>query len=213
MLSKSKKKRMPVDILRKLTAVIHNPGDISEHLVFLSNLASECESILECGVRSIVSSWAFVNGLTINKSANKLLHCCDTQLSPGAQELATACKEQKIEHTFYAMNDLHLPMQEYDMVFIDTWHIYGHLKRELAKMAPYAKKYIVMHDTEIDKVRGESLRIHDDIAAKIRESGYTYEEVTTGLGKAIDEFLIANDEWRIKYHFKNCNGLTVLERI
>ena len=104
-------------------------------------------------------------------------------------------------------------MQEYDMTFIDTWHIYGHLKRELAKMAPYTRKYIVMHDTEIDKIKGESLRERHDIATKIRESGYTYQEITTGLGKAIDEFLLANSEWRIKYHFEHNNGLTVLERV
>ena len=167
---------------------------------------------MECGVRSIVSSWAFVNGLINNHSPNKKLNCCDIHLSSGAAELATACKENNIDHTFYAMSDLDLPMEEYDLIFIDTWHIYGHLKRELKKFAPYAKKYIVMHDTEVDKIHGETIRGGGNIEHEMRSSGYTYEEITTGLGRAIMEFLVENPEWKIRYHFEHENGLTVLAR-
>jgi hypothetical protein len=35
---------------------------------------------------------------------------------------------------------------------------YGQLKRELAKFAPWAKKYIVMHDTTVDATGGEAVR-------------------------------------------------------
>ena len=203
---------MKVSVEKKLTTAIQTPCDIDEHLIFLSNLSSKCESILECGVRRIVSSWAFLNGLIINRSPNKKLNCCDTDVSSGATELAKACKENNIEHTFYVMSDLDLPMEEYDLIFIDTWHIYGHLKRELKKMGPYAKKYIVMHDTEVDKIHGESVRGGNDIESQMRSSGYTHEEITTGLGRAITEFLAENPEWKIKYHFEHENGLTVLAR-
>ena len=33
------------------------------------------------------------------------------------------------------------------LVFIDTLHVYGQLKRELAKFAPVARTFIVLHDT------------------------------------------------------------------
>jgi len=46
------------------------------------------------------------------------------------------------------------------LVFIDTWHVYGQLKRELAKYAPLTKKYILMHDTTVDEWVGESVREH-----------------------------------------------------
>jgi hypothetical protein len=203
---------MSVDIESNLTRVIKERGDIDEHLVHLMKLSSECESILECGVRSIVSSWAFVNGLVINKSNNKKLVCSDTEPSPGAQELATACAEHGIKHKFIVGNDLDMVMEPYDMIFIDTWHIYGHLKRELAKMHSYAKKYIVMHDTEVDKVHGESIRGGCNIHQQSIETGYNVEEIATGLGRAIDEFLAAHPEWKIKKHFEHENGLTVLER-
>jgi hypothetical protein len=204
---------MYIDIEQKLTQVIKNAGDIDEHLVYLMKLSSECESVLECGVRNIVSSWAFVNGLVINKSNTKKLVCSDIEPAPGAQDLATACAENNIQHTFIVGNDLEIVMEPYDMIFIDTWHIYGQLKRELAKMHSYAKKYIVMHDTEVDMIYGESIRMRHDIDLMVKNSGYSYEEVTTGLGLAINEFLATHPEWKIKRHFQHQNGLTVLERV
>jgi DNA-binding Xre family transcriptional regulator len=45
-----------IDISAIVTQKILERGDISDHLITLSNLASMCESILECGVRNIVSS-------------------------------------------------------------------------------------------------------------------------------------------------------------
>ena len=203
---------MSVDIEQKLTSVIKHNGDIDEHLLFLMKLSSECESILECGVRSIVSSWAFVNGLVINKSNHKKLICSDINPAPSAQELATACAENGIRHKFIVGNDLDLEMEPYDMIFIDTWHIYGQLKRELAKMHSYAKKYIVMHDTEVDKIEGESIRCGFNIQQQSLESGYSIAEITNGLGRAIEEFLAENHQWKIKKHFPHQYGLTVLER-
>lgn len=204
---------MSVDIERKLTHAIKHHGDIDEHLIYLMKLSSDCESILECGVRDIVSSWAFVNGLIINKSNHKKLICSDINPASGAQELATACSENGIHHKFIVGNDLDMDMEPYDMIFIDTWHIYGQLKRELAKMCSYAKKYIVMHDTEVDKIHGESIRLNDNIDRMIQKSGYSREDITTGLGRAVDEFLEVHPEWKVKKHFVHENGLTILERV
>jgi hypothetical protein len=41
-------------------------SDINEHLPTLYKYATDCESVLECGVASCVSSWAFVYGLLNN---------------------------------------------------------------------------------------------------------------------------------------------------
>jgi hypothetical protein len=202
-----------MDIQRILTHHIISQCDISDHLITLSNLASDCESILECGVRDIVSSWAFMNGLTINRSINKELNCCDMELSPNHEILKTVCDTYKIKHQFFVCSDLNLEMKEYDMIFIDTWHIYGHLKRELQKMHSYAKKYIVMHDTEVDGVYGESLRLGFNIDKLSEESGYAKEEICQGLQLAISEFLVEHPEWKPKAHYPYNNGLTVLERV
>ncbi len=197
-----------------LTNAIAAKGDISDHLVYLMKLASECNSVLECGVRTIVSSWAFVNGLAINSTSNKKeLLSCDIQTPPTIHELYHACEVNNIQFTFFEGNDLDLPMKEYDMVFIDTWHVYAQLKRELAKFHPYAKKYIVMHDTEVDKIDGESIRDRLNTQKQAAESGFPEYEIRCGLERAIKEFLIQHPEWKIKERFTHNNGLTVLERV
>jgi hypothetical protein len=98
------------------------------------------------------------------------------------------------------------------MLFIDTWHVYGHLKRELAHWHAHVHKYILLHDTTIDEVHGESIRGRHDTAAESRESGYPEDEIRKGLGPAINEFLAAHPEWVIEKKYTHNNGLTVLAR-
>ena len=40
-----------------------SPSDINQHLKTLYKLTLECNSVFETGVRGVVSSWAFLNGL------------------------------------------------------------------------------------------------------------------------------------------------------
>ena len=48
--------------------------------------------------------------------------------------------EKNVDITFVQGDDLKIEMPtETDMTFIDTWHVYGHLKRELARYAPITK--------------------------------------------------------------------------
>jgi hypothetical protein len=203
-----------MSIEQKLTNAIAAKGDISDHLIYLMKLSSECSSILECGVRTIVSSWAFVNGLSMNSVVDKKkLTSSDIQIPPTIHELQEACSKNNIEFEFIQGNDLDLPMKEYDMIFIDTWHVYAQLKRELAKFHPYAKKYIVMHATEVDKIDGESIRDRLNTQKQAAESGFPEYEIRCGLERAIKEFLIQHPEWKIKVRFTHNNGLTVLERV
>lgn len=46
-------------------------SDINDHLPTLYNYARECESILELGVRGVVSSYAFVYSLMNNNKVTK----------------------------------------------------------------------------------------------------------------------------------------------
>ena len=98
---------MPVDIKQKLTEASQKRSDIHEHIMTLYGLAKDCDTILECGVRTIVSSWAFVNGLVDGSKASvKMLNCSDLLKSPSAPTLEAACKENNIHHTFFVGNDL-----------------------------------------------------------------------------------------------------------
>ncbi len=104
-------------------------------------------------------------------------------------------------------------MEKTDLLFIDTWHVYGHLKRELDRWNTYANKYIILHDTTVDGEVGESARHKWDIPKQMLESGLSREEIERGLWPAVEEFLALHPEWKLKERYTNNNGLTVLERV
>jgi len=189
------------------------PCDINEHLPTLYKYATECESIFESGVRGCISSWAFVYGLLNNNKSSRRILLNDITTCP-IQSLLDATNDLDIKVNFKWINNLNLNMTEaVDLTFIDTWHVYGQLKRELAKFAPLTKKYIIMHDTTVDEVYGETIRMGWNAENQSRESGIPVQEITRGLWPAVEEFLVANPDWVLKERFTNNNGLTVLARV
>jgi len=197
----------------KYDELVRNPSDIYEHLPTLKQYASECESVLELGVRKCVSSWALALGL-LNNSGKRIMYMndinrCDTTI------IETASKQTDLKIVTKWVNNLNLDIEDVDLTFIDTWHVYGQLKRELARFAPITKKYIIMHDTTVDEWEGETKRnIHKyDVQKQSIESGIPVEEILKGLWPAIEEFLENNNDWVLHARWLNNNGLTILKRI
>lgn len=203
------------NVYREYQRRANTPSDIFEHLPTLRKYASECESVLELGVRKCVSSWALALGLLENGKKGKLLfmndiNVCDTML------IETCARETDLEIRTIWANNLTIDLgRSVDMTFIDTWHVYGQLKREMAKFAPVTRKYIVMHDTTVDEWDGETKRnIHKyDVQKQSEESGIPVEEIMKGLWPAIEEFLAANSDWVLDARWTNNNGLTILKRV
>jgi hypothetical protein len=199
-------------INKKYIQLCNTVSDINEHLPTLYNIATECESIIELGVRGVVSSWALTNGLLNNNMEDKKLFLNDLQPCI-IDELLYFTKNLDIQIEYQWINCLHLEERIVDMVFIDTWHVYGQLKRELEKFSKFATKYIVMHDTTVDEIYGETIRCRLNAEAQSQESGIPVEEIREGLGRAISEFLENNSNWQIKKKYINNNGLTILEKL
>jgi len=187
-----------------------NNSDINEHLPTLYNYATDCESILECGVRDVVSSWAFLYGLSNNNKVNKKLILNDIT-ECDIQEILKYKSGVNIES--YWINDLELNIDPVDLTFIDTWHVYGQLKRELEKFKLITNKYIILHDTTIDAEYGETLRLNCDSIVQSKLTGIPVEEINKGLWPAIEEFLNNNRDWVLHERFTNNSGLTVLKKI
>lgn len=203
---------METEIQKIYENMCNNPSDINEHLPTLYKYATECESILETGVRGCISSWAFVYGLLNNNRIERKILLndidkCDIEL------LLKLTKNENIKIEYQWINNLELILEtNYDMIFIDTWHIYGQLKRELEKFSKRSNKYIIMHDTTVDEIYGESVRCGWDIHEQSIQSGYPVEEIKCGIWKAVVDFLCNNEDWILKERFMNNNGLTILER-
>ena len=188
-----------------------NTSDINEHLPTLYNYAIECSHITECGVRNAVSSYAFANALREKNNSKHIL--IDISGSDSIETFLDECENECLNAIFYQESDLTCPIEPTDLLFIDTWHVYGHLKRELNRWNKYASKYIIMHDTTVDGELGESSRMEFyDIKKGSIESGLSEEEIKKGLWPAIEEFLLDHDEWVLKERYTNNNVLTVLAR-
>ena len=189
-------------------------SDIMEHLPTLYRYAKECDSVFETGVRGCVSSWAFLYGLLDSKSENKkCLFMNDIHVCNMNELLHVSNQFDNIDVTYEWKNNLLLDFkQNYDLTFIDTWHVYGQLKRELNKFSKITNKYIILHDTTVDGIKGETIRLGLDANKQSAQTGIPVHEICKGLSYAVKEFLHHNPEWYIKEVFTNNNGLTILAR-
>lgn len=208
---------------QKFSSLCSRPSDINEHLWTLSKYASECESVLETGVRGCVSSWALGHGLLMNgegKGRKILLN--DVSPCP-VHEFQEAMKQLDVEVVCEWKNNLELVFAEgeaYDLTFIDTWHVYAQLKRELELFSGATRKYIIMHDTTVDEWDGETVRmlrhgnteVDWDPDVQSLRTGFPVEEIKKGLWPAVTEFLDAHPEWELHERFTHNNGLTILRR-
>lgn len=228
-------KKLPQDIARSIAADIiasrfdvrcKMTSDINEHLPTLRDIATAAADsnglpasatrglhVTELGVRGAVSSYAFAHVMALRcRYIPVRLVLVDLHGSAGIDELLAVCADAGVNAVFKKADSVAVEKEPTDVLFIDTWHVYGHLKRELNAWHAHVAKYIVLHDTEIDSVSGESIRNGWDVVAQSAASGYPVEELQCGLQKAIDEFLDCHPQWHVVATYTNNNGLTVIKR-
>lgn len=214
-----------MEVLRdKYTSLCNEKSDINEHLPTLVAYASECNSIFETGVRGVVSSYALAYGLLSNTNKeidkeillNDLTECNINDFTQCVKNLPI-----NVKHIWKSNLDIDLH-KNYDLTFIDTFHVYGQLKRELEKFSKNTNKYIIMHDTTIDGILGEAKRgggygyyyySNNKMDELSKITKLPTHEILNGLWPAIEEFLTNNIDWKLKARFTNNNGLTILERV
>ncbi len=197
-------------ISAKYIEKICKPSDINEHLETLRTYALKVNHITECGVRSVVSSYAFADGL-LNNPKNKLVQI-DLETNENVKTFQKECALEGINNVFYQTSDLDCPLEETDLLFIDTWHVYGQMKRELERWHSYVKNFIILHDTTVDEWEGETIRMNMDAYTQCLQTKIPKNEILLGIWPAVEEFLQNNLEWKLKERFFHNNGLTVLEK-
>jgi tetratricopeptide (TPR) repeat protein len=178
-------------IEKEFAAMATTPSDIHEHLPVLYELAKECNHIIEMGVRTGVSTRAFLR-------VDARLISYDIVTDQKVVDLINEAKKAGKDATFIEADVLKIDIEETDLLFIDTWHTYEQLKQELALHGNKSRKYMVFHDTNTFGLKNEG--------------GEAYG-TSQGLLPAIIEFLMVNPHWRFKKFLTNNNGLTVLERL
>ena len=178
-------------------------SDINEHFPAIIKYGSECDTITEMGVRGIVSTWGWL------ACAPKKLISYDihdpSKWGGDLQSVYDTAEAYGFDFKFHIADVLKLEIEETDLLFIDTWHAYDQLKKELELHSDKVKKYICFHDTTSYEFRDEF---------KGHENTWEGESSGKGIWPSIEEFLINNkDKWVLKERFMNNNGFTVIERI
>lgn len=167
------------------------PSDINEHLPVLRDLSKECSTIVEFGVRNVVSTFAFAV-----TRPNKLI-CVDIVKSYNVDPFLQLCASEGINVEFHESDSRTFEFESADLIFIDTLHNYSQIKAELQHFGNKSKKYLVFHDTitygNIDEEPVEG-------------------SLKTGIVPAIKEFMRDNLQWKELVTYSNNNGLTVLVR-
>jgi hypothetical protein len=193
------------EILEKYRQLSEIPSDINEHLVTLKKYTEECETIVEMGVRSIISTWAFLAGNPKKLTSLDLYN--PTKFGGNLQEVYDAVNLTDIDFSFVEYDSLNYELEPCDLLFIDTWHCYLQLKKELTRHHSKVNKYIILHDTvsyaNVDEKSADEMGVLNTIETNLPK----------GLWSAVEEFLYENKNWIVWEKKPNNNGLTVLKRI
>jgi hypothetical protein len=187
------------------------PTDINEHLFALRSLARQCSSVAEIGLRSMVSTWGILQGLSENGSSCRLYFGIDLSPPPFhilrfAQQLAEG---NGIAFHFLQGNDMYMDIPPTDMLFIDSLHTYCHLTYELETFSPQVSKYIAMHDTSAPWGEVDDCTYWGDYSEYPAE----YNREKRGLWPAVEDFLQRHPEWSLYQRSFNNHGFTILKRV
>ena len=178
-------------------------SDINLHLNTLRYYASQSKTIVEMGVRWVVSTWAFLEGHPKKLTSYDIVSPEEWKRGDRMSPVEEYAKENNIDFKFILQDVLTVKLPKTDLLFIDTWHVYDQLIQELNMHSSQVNKWIILHDTETFGEKGENS------AYSIRE-----KKEYLGLKYAVNEFLQNNaDTWRLHEHYTFCNGLTILKRI
>lgn len=188
--------------------VIYSRGivDINEHLPTLRKYASECKHVTEMGTRFAVSTFAFLIASPEKFVSIDLNYHFFKPFETEVLEFASECG---VDFKFIEADVLKIDIENTDLLFIDTLHTYNQLSMELRRHEKNVNKWIILHDTitfgEKDEEFYRNGDISDEISNKVVDK--------RGIYIALMDFLEENKKWKIKEHFINNNGLTILERI
>jgi hypothetical protein len=173
---------------------------MARHLPYLRALAEGCDLAVEYGVNRGGSTTALLLGAQRVISLDILNVPARRQLAPLADG----------NWTFLQADSTKYPLPECDLLFIDADHTYNSVKAEL-QHADQVRKYLAFHDT----LTFASIGAAGESGA-LRWTPVTGQSVPwehLGIRPAIDELMIRDRSWQIKYSSWESHGFLVMERV
>jgi len=192
---------------KRLEEKILISSDINEHLTTLKYYASHSNTVVEMGVRWIVSTWALLSARPHSLTSIDIVH--PSTFGANLDEVYEAAKEVDVEYEFIQSSSLDINLEPTDLLFIDTWHTYNQLLGELNRHYDKVLKWIILHDTTLFGTIDEPA-YDRELATNYSISSDQNQKM--GLWPAVEDFLANRPEWKVEYRWHHCNGLTVLSR-
>ncbi len=172
------------------------PDAMAQHMDVIRDLAAECESCAEIGIRRGSSTIALLAGcpgtVTSFDIESYPQHASIMQAAEGRWSVA------------YIPSETATPKPT-DMLVIDGFHNYPQVKMELDLFADHVAKHLVFHDTISCGTVGDGIA-----NPKVHQAPHLSDK--RGIRMAIDELMIRDPSWFIKAHYPNDSGLLILER-
>ncbi len=196
---------------QQYTFAFTDPSDINQHIPTLRDLAKQCSSVVEIGLRSMVSTWGILQGLAESPFSNRSYLGIDIAIPPlDRLNLANNLAEANgISFQFGQADDRTIMIDPTEMLFIDSLHTYCHLTYELETFSSQVSKYIAMHDTSEPWGEADDTEYHGDYSEYPDE----YDRTRRGLWPAVQDFLQRHPEWMLYRRDCNNHGFTILKRI
>lgn len=128
---------------------------MAEYMPILNGVARECSHITEFGINQVVSTWAFLHArpeklVSVDKDLhrNPVKHTkwTSNRWLDSAIQLA---REEHIEFEVIEGDTTEIDIEPTDLLFIDTYHHYDHVKKELQRHKDKVSTYIIAHDTRL----------------------------------------------------------------
>ena len=120
-------------------------SDIYFHVPTLFEYANRVNHITEFGVRTGVSTRAFLYSIKLN---NTIIRSYDISFDESANKLFEEAKNQGLDAKYIIDSTLNAVIEDTELLFIDTNHTYEQVSSELNLHAHKVSKYIAFHDTK-----------------------------------------------------------------
>lgn len=186
-----------LNLEQQFKEAVNKPSSINEHLPTLLRYGKKCKHITELGVRGAKSTLAW-----LYSNPSKLI-CYDIRNNSSINSIGKLAASSNIDFTFHEKNVLEVEIEKTDLLFIDTLHSYGQLKKELELHSSKVRKYIILHDTTSFEYKNEDSYLGENVKVP--------ENLKEGLWPAVEEFT-KNSDWFVEERYFNNNGLTILSR-
>lgn len=137
-------------LIDEFNAACNTYSDIYKHVPVLHNLAKECNSVVELGVRTGVSTRAFL-------PLDVKLRSYDIEYDARVGELFDVAKALGKDMQYIMGDSLQIEIEPTDLMFVDTVHSYEQVSGELKRHASKVRKYIAFHDTFVYGLGSENI--------------------------------------------------------